>query len=76
MTQAEQKLSATEDYFRKCMEAWEAAHFEGQKAYGIWQAANEKRSRLAVEKNNAWGDLEMAQAAVAAERRTPGEEAR
>ncbi len=67
MTQAEQKLSATEDYHRKCVAAWEAAHFEGQKAYGIWQAAKEKRLRLVVEKNNAWGELEMARAAVAAE---------
>ena len=72
MTKAEQALARTEGHFRECEAAWEAAHHEGQQAYGIWQAADEMRLRLAVEMNNARGALEMARAAVAAERRANG----
>lgn len=72
MTKAEHALAAIEEHYRKCEEAWKAVHHEAQHAYGIWQAANERRLRLAVERNNAWGQLEMARATVAADTRWRG----
>jgi hypothetical protein len=68
MTKAEQ-LAEAEERFRECAFACASALDESHHAYGIWQAADAKLVRLLVEKNNAWGALEMARATVAAERR-------
>lgn len=54
------RFETAHDYFEKCAKEWDEANAETIRCYGLWQAALARRKRLAVEKNNAWRELQMA----------------
>jgi hypothetical protein len=56
------KVSTADDYHSKCVVEWLKADAECSRTYALWQAAVERRVRLAIKKNEAWGELEMARA--------------
>lgn len=52
---------ARKNYIR-FVQAWINADLECHRTYRVWQDACRAREQAVVEKNNAWGELEMAQA--------------
>lgn len=69
--EAEAKLALAQEHFAKCVKAFEAAHLESRAAFAAYDRAASRRQSMAIAKNNAWGELEMARAAVDASRRAP-----
>lgn len=58
-------MSPAEDNFRKLVKAWDDEHKENCRLHAMWLDSCERRLRLAVQRNNAWAELEMERAAIA-----------
>lgn len=53
-------------YYRHCIEEWTEADRDCRRYFLLWETAKHRRELLAITKNNAWGDREMAKAEDAA----------
>lgn len=56
------KIERAQRNFDRFVRAWASAEQECSCAYVTWQRACRAREQAAMEKNNAWGELEMARA--------------
>lgn len=48
--------------FNRLVAEWDQAERECREAYVAWEVANRHRQRIAIDRNNAWGELQMAEA--------------
>lgn len=60
------QVSRAQQKFSRLVAEWSCADRECSEAYTAWQVACRRREALAIKKNNAWGDLEMARAEATA----------
>lgn len=49
-------------YYRHCIQEWARADDDCRRYFLLWETAKHRQELLAVTKNNAWGDREMARA--------------
>ncbi len=55
-------VSTKQTHFNRLVADWADADQECGRLYVLWTVAVERRLRLAIAKNDAWGELEMAKA--------------
>lgn len=55
-------LRRAKQKFNRRVTEWSRAEEECREAYVAWQVACRRRERAAIDKNNAWEELEMARA--------------
>lgn len=61
-TTSDKAVEQAELRFNHLVREWDEAQGDCSHLYNLWQRANRRREMLAVAKNNAWGELEMARA--------------